>query len=285
MAGIRVVTDSTADLPERLQQEARLAMVPLSVNFGSESLLDKVEITHAEFIRRLKVTRTLPTTSQPAPGRFEEVYRQLADDGAEGIISIHISEKLSGTVGSARIAAEAVADRVPVTVLDSRTITLGLGFLALEAARVAATGADLAAVAEAVRKMIPNIHIIFFADTLEYLQKGGRIGRAAMIAGSILSLKPLMRLDEGVVVPHERTRTRTKAIDGLVKFVKDFPQIRQLGALQIGDAEIETLLDRLGTVYPREKIVVTDVSPVIAVHVGPGTLGVVIDAGDPATLL
>ena len=94
-----------------------------------------------------------------------------------------------------------------------------------------------------------------------------------------------MRLDEGVVVPHERTRTRTKAIDGLVKFVKDFPQIRQLGALQIGDAEIETLLDRLGTVYPREKIVVTDVSPVIAVHVGPGTLGVVIDAGDPATLL
>lgn len=284
MARIRVVTDSTADIPEQIQRDAGIMMVPLSVNFGSESLLDKVEITHAEFIRRLKTAKTLPTTSQPSPGRFEEVYRQLADDGADGIVSIHLSEKLSGTAGSARIAAEAVADRVPVTVIDSRTITLGLGFLALEAVRVAATGADLTAVADAVRKMIPNIHIIFFADTLEYLQKGGRIGRAAMIAGSILALKPLMRLDEGVVVPHERTRTRTKAIDGLVKFVKDFPQIRQLGALQIGDADIDTLLDRLAAIYPRDKIVVTDVSPVIAVHVGPGTLGVVVDAGDPATL-
>ena len=205
---------------------------------------------------------------------------RLADEGAETIVSLHISERLSGTAGAARLAAEAVADRVKVEVIDTRSLTLGLGFLALEAARIAARGGDLAEIVATVQRMIPNMHIIFFADTLEYLQKGGRIGRAAAVAGSILSLKPLMRIDEGVVVPHERTRTRSKAIDGLVKFARDFPQIRQLGALQIGDADIATLLERLGTVYPRDQIVVTEVSPVIAVHLGPGALGIVIDANE-----
>jgi DegV family protein with EDD domain len=281
MARVRIVTDSTADIPAEMQRAAGIEMVPLSVNFGNESLRDKIDITHDEFVRRLKASgRALPTTAQPPPGLFEETYRRLADEGAEEIVSIHISEKLSGTCGSARIAAEEVADRVKVEVIDSRSLSLGLGFLALEAARVAEGGADMATVVAAVRKMIPNIHIIFFADTLEYLQKGGRIGRAAAIAGSILSLKPLMRVDEGVVVPHERTRTRSKAIDGLVKFTRDFPHIRQLGAMQIGEADMPTLLDRLGEVYPRDRIVMTETSPVIGVHLGPGALGVIIDAGE-----
>lgn len=281
MAHIRIVTDSTADIPEAARLAAGIEMVPLSVLFGEEALLDKVEIGHEEFVRRLKASgKVLPTTAQPAIGLFEETYRRLADEGAEQIISLHLSERLSGTIGAARLAAAEVAERVEVAVIDSRSITLGLGFLALEAARVAASGAELPAVVAAIRRLIPNIHLIFFADTLEYLQKGGRIGRAAAITGSILSLKPLMRLDEGVVVPHERTRTRSKAIDGLVKFVRDFPHIRQLGALQVGDADIATLLDRLGAVYPRDQIVVTDVSPVIAVHLGPGGLGVVVDASE-----
>ncbi len=281
MARVRVVTDSTADIPEELRLAAGIAMVPLSINFGNESLRDKIDIGPDEFVRRLKATgKTLPTTAQPPPGLFEETYRRLADEGAEAIISIHLSEKLSGTCGSARIAAAEVADRVKVEVLDSRSISLGLGFLALEAARVAAGGADLATVVAAVQKMMPNIHIIFFPDTLEYLQKGGRIGRAAAIAGSILALKPLMRLDEGVVVPHERTRTRSKAIDGLVKFARDFPHIRQLGALKLGDAELDTLLDRLADVYPREETITVALSPVIGVHLGPGALGVIIDASE-----
>jgi DegV family protein with EDD domain len=281
MAGIRIVTDSTADIPDDSRRAAGIEMVPLSILFGEESLLDKVEIGHEEFVRRLKASgKDLPTTAQPPIGLFEETYRRLADEGADTIVSLHLSERLSGTAGSARLAAAEVAGRVRVEVIDSRSITLGLGFLALEAARVAARGGDVAEIVATVQRMIPNIHIIFFPDTLEYLQKGGRIGRAAAIAGSILSLKPLMRLDEGVVVPHERTRTRSKAIDGLVKFARDFPHIRQLGALQIGDADIATLLDRLGGVYPRDRIVVTEVSPVIAVHLGPGTLGVVVDANE-----
>ena len=284
MAGVRVVTDSTADIPEALLRQWNVAMVPLSVNFGTESLKDKVEITHDEFVRRLKASgRTLPTTAQPPPGLFEETYRRLADEGADGIISLHLSEKLSGTCGSARIAADEVADRVKVEVIDSKSISLGLGFLAIEAARVAATGADLAAVAAAVRKMIPNIQIIFFPDTLEYLQKGGRIGRAAAIAGSILALKPLMRLDEGAVVPHERTRTRSKAIEGLVRFAKDFPHIRQMGALRSGDADIDALLDRLAAEIPsvpRDRVILAELSPVIAVHLGPGALGVIIDTSE-----
>ncbi len=283
MAGIRIVTDSTADIPDDLRLAAGIEVVPLSVIFGEESLLDKVQIGPEEFVRRLKTSgKVLPTTAQPSIGLFEAAYRRLADEGAETIVSIHISERLSGTAGAARLAAAEVADRVKVEVIDSRSTTLGLGFLALEAARIAARGGDLAEVVATVQRMIPNMHIIFFPDTLEYLQKGGRIGRAAAITGSILSLKPLMRLDEGAVVPHERTRTRSKAIDGLVKFARDFPHIRQVGALQIGDADVETLLERLGTVYPREQIVVTEASPVIAVHLGPGSLGVVIDANEGA---
>ena len=280
MARIRVVTDSTADIPEEMRREAGIAMVPLSVNFGNESLRDKIDISSDEFVRRLKASKTLPTTAQPPPGLFAETYLRLADEGAEGIVSIHISEKLSGTVGSARIAAAEVADRIKVEIVDSRSVSLGLGFPVLEAARVAAEGADLETVVATARKMIPNIHIIFFADTLEYLQKGGRIGRAAMIAGSILALKPLMRLDEGVVVPHERTRTRSKAIDGLVNFARDFPHIRQLGALRLGDSDMTTLLDRLAPLYPRDKILVIETSPVIGVHLGPGALGVIIDASE-----
>jgi DegV family protein with EDD domain len=282
MARIRVVTDSTADIPEELRREAGIEMVPLSVNFGNESLLDKVDISSAEFVRRLTTSKALPTTAQPPPGLFAETYARLADEGAEGIVSIHLSEKLSGTIGSARIAAEEVADRVKVEVVDSRSVSLGLGFPVLEAARAAAGGADLETIVATVTKMIPNMHIIFFPDTLEYLQKGGRIGRAAMVAGSILSLKPLMRLDEGVVVPHERTRTRSKAIDGLVNFARDFPHIRQMGALRLGESDMETLLTRLNPIFPREKILVIETSPVIGVHLGPGALGVIIDAGEGA---
>ncbi len=280
MAKIGVVTDSTSDIPEPMVREAGIAIVPLSVNFGNESLRDRIDITHQQFMDRLAGSPVLPTTSQPPPGLFEETYRKLADQGADQILSIHISEKLSGTGASARIAAETVADQVRVEVIDSRSVSLGLGFMALEAARLARDGADFDAVLGAVRRMIPNMHTIFFADTLEYLQKGGRIGRAAAIVGSILSLKPLLRLGEGVVVPHERTRTRTKAIDGLVRFVNDFPHVRQLGALKSGDADIDTLLDRLAPRFPRERIVVTEVSPVIAVHLGPGALGCIIDASE-----
>ncbi len=280
MAKVRVVTDSTCDLPDALMREWDIAMVPLSVNFGNESLRDRIDITHDEFIRRLTTSKTLPTTSQPPPGLFEEQYLRLADEGIDGILSIHISEKLSGTASAARIAAEAVADRVRVDVLDSRSLSLGLGFQALAAARMAREGDDLEAVMAEARRVMPTTHIIFFADTLEYLQRGGRISRAAAIAGSILSLKPLMRVDEGQVVPHERTRTRSKAIDGVVKFVADFPQIRHLGALKTGDADIDTLLDRLAPVFPREKILVTNCSPVISVHLGPGALGAIIDTSE-----
>lgn len=282
MAKIRVVTDSTADIPDALMRRWAITMVPLSVNFGTESLRDRIDITHDEFMRRLAVSKALPTTSQPPPGLFEEQYRRLADEGADGIVSVHISEKLSGTAAAARIAAESVAERIPVEVVDSRSVSLGLGFGALEAARVAREGESLAEAVAAAQKVLSNTHIIFFADTLEYLQKGGRIGRAAAIAGSILSLKPLMRLDEGVVVPHERTRTRSRAIDGVVKFVTDFHHIRQLGVLKTGDADIETLLARLTPVFPRERIIVTECSPVIAVHLGPGALGAIVDASEGA---
>lgn len=280
MAGIRIVTDSTADIPDALMRQWAIDMVPLSVSFGSETLRDRIDIDHFTFMDRLTNGSILPTTSQPPPGLFEEHYRRLAAEGAEEIVSLHLSERLSGTVGAARIAAEAVADLAPVTVIDSRSTTLGLGFMALEAARAARAGADRAAITAAVQKMIPTMQIIFFADTLEYLQKGGRIGRAAAILGSIISLKPLMRVDEGVVVPHERTRTRSRAIEGLLRFAADFPHIRQLAILRSGHADATPLLDRLASRVPAGHILVTEVSPVIGVHLGPNALGLAIDTSE-----
>lgn len=280
MPGIRVVTDSTADLPDALARAWNIEVVPLSIDFDGERLRDGVEIEPREFVSRLEQSAELPTTAHPPPNDFAAVYRRLATAGASGIVSIHISGKLSATVSAARSAAAAVGREIPVTVLDSKLVSLGLGFCVLEAARMAHAGHDLDAVVAAARGAIGNVHLIFFADTLAYFQKGGQIGRPAAIAGTLLALKPLLRIDEGVVVPHKRTRTRARAIDGLVQFVADFPHLRQLAVLRSGASESDTLIVRLAGYFPPARIMVAEVSPVIASHLGPGALGVAVDAGD-----
>ena len=204
MSNVRVVTDSTADIPEQLRQAAGIEVVPLSVLFGTEAYKDKVEISHDEFIQRLKtVGRTLPTTAAPSPGQFEEVYSRLADEGAEGIVSVHLSEKLSGTIAAARIAAESVADRVKVEMLDSRSISLGLGFLALEGARIAAEGGDLETVAEAIRRMAPE-------HPHHLLRRHARIsaeGRADRARGGDRRLDPLAQAADAPRRGRGRART------------------------------------------------------------------------------
>lgn len=282
MPGIRVVTDSTADIPDRLIQAWNIEVVPLSVDFDGERLRDGVEIEPREFISRLAQSAVLPTTAHPPPAEFEARYRQLLAAGATGIVSIHLSGKLSATVSAARAAATPADLAASVTVLDSKSVSLALGFCVLEAARAAWAGLDLDGVVKAARQAIGNVQLIFFADTLAYFQKGGQVGRPAAIAGTLLALKPLLRVDEGVVVPHKRTRTRARAIDGLVRFVADFPQLRQVAIVRSGESSSDTLLERLGEHFPRERIIVAEVSPVIASHLGPGALGVAVDAGEGA---
>lgn len=280
MPGIRVVTDSTADIPDALARAWQVEVVPLSVDFDGERLRDGVEIEPRDFVTRLARSAVLPTTAHPPPAEFAALYRRLLAEGASAIVSIHISGKLSATVSAARAAASAPDLAPVVTVLDSKSVSLGLGFCVLDAARAAGAGLDRDAVIAAAQRAIGNVYLTFFADTLAYFQKGGQVGRPAAIAGTLLALKPLLRIDEGVVVPYKRTRTRARAIDGLVQFVADFPHTRQLAVVRSGDSDSDTLLERLGAHFPPERIIVAEVSPVIASHLGPGALGVAVDAGD-----
>jgi DegV family protein with EDD domain len=286
MSRVHIVTDSTADLPAGLVEAEGLDVtsVPLNVHFGHETFKDKLDLTNEEFFRRLATSPVLPTTSQPSAGDFEAAYRAVAADGAP-ICSIHLSARLSGTHQSATMAAGAVAaDGATVQVVDSLNASLGLGFLVLAAARLARDGARLADIVEHVERMKPNIHLVFALDTLEYLQRGGRIGRAQALLGSLLSIKPILRLDEGQVVPLRRERTRARAIDALVSIAGDLERVTTLGVIHSGaPADAAALTERLATVVrpPIEPgaIVTSEFGPVVGTHTGPAAVGFVAYAG------
>jgi len=277
---VAVVTDSTADLPRELIEEYDIHVVPLTVHIDGEVFEDRVTITPAEFMRRLTTTSTFPTTSQPSVGRFQEVFNRLAEE-YDAIISIHISSRLSGTYQSALLARDTINGRLPISVIDSRSTSMGLGFAVLRAAKLAKAGYDLATIDRATRRAMESIHAVFLVDTLEYLRRGGRIGRAAEIVGTVLQLKPILRLEDGVVVPHARTRTRRKATAGLIELVRDFPRIDQLAILTTsGSSGAERVADALADRCPRERMIFAELSPVLAAHVGPGALGVIVYEGD-----
>lgn len=281
MPRVAVVTDSTADIPPELIAEHDIHVVPLAVRIGGQVYRDRVTITPREFMRRLVETGEFPTTSQPSVGEFQDLYDELAADH-DGIISIHLSSRLSGTFQSARMASEHLNGRILISVLDSRSASMGLGFPVLYAARLAASGHGLETIERATRLAFDVTHVIFIIDTLEYLRRGGRVGRAAEIVGSILRLKPILRLEEGVVVPFARTRTRTKAMAGLIDLVREFPRIDQLAILATGQWEDEErLAEALADRCPRERIIFSELAPVLSAHLGPGALAVAVYEGDP----
>jgi DegV family protein with EDD domain len=285
MSRVHIVTDSTADLPPGLVEAEGLDVtsVALNVHFGNETFKDKIDLTNDEFFRRLATSPVLPKTSQPSVGEFEAAYRTVAADGGP-ICSIHLSSRLSGTHQSATMAAGTVAgEGATVQVVDSTNASLGLGFLVLAAARLARDGAGLAEIVAQVERMAPRIHLVFLLDTLEYLQRGGRIGRAQALVGSLLSVKPILRLDEGQVVPLRRERTRARAIDALVSIAGDLERVATLGIIHSGAAaDAAVLRDRLAaTVRPLidpGAILMSEFGPVVGTHTGPGALGFVADA-------
>lgn len=280
MRRVRIVTDSTADLPLSLCDSLGITVIPLNVHFGDVVYRDQVDLSSDEFFRRLAKTEELPKTSQPAPILFEEAYRNLSADGS-AVISIHLSAKLSGTIRSAQLARDSLRNRGQIEVIDSESASLGLGLIVMAAAELANQGADEREVASYVRRLIQNVHIWFFVDTLEYLQRGGRIGRARAFLGTLLNIRPILKVDEGEVHPVEKVRTRSKAIDRLVEFVELFPTIERLAVIHSSTSttEAETLIKRLEPLYPREQIIVGQYGPVIGTHTGPGGLGVVVSQG------
>jgi DegV family protein with EDD domain len=271
---IAVVTDSTADLSAEQAADYGITVVPLTIRFGNESLLDGVDLHPSDFMTRMEQATSLPTTSQPPSATFEEVFRSLSTRH-DHVICITVSSRLSGTWQSATLAAEAVRDTIAVTVLDSLTVSVALGSQAIAIASMAAADEPVEDIVAMVAAEADRYHTIFFVDGLDHLRRGGRIGKAAQLLGSALQLRPLLRVEEGQIVPFERTRTRTRAIAALEEFATEAGALDRASVIYTtmpGDAA--ALAHRIATATGVATVPQVQVGPVIAAHVGPGMLGV-----------
>ena len=269
---VRIVTDSTADLADDQQRAAGITVVPLNVRFGDQVFKDHVDLSSDDFFARLKTSPQLPKTSQPAVGAFEEVFRRYRDTG-DDVVAVLISGKVSGTVGAATAAAKSV-DVEHIEVIDSFTTSMALGFLEPEAARLAKSGADRAVVVERVRSLVPKARVLAAIDTLTYLEKGGRIGKARALLGSLLNFKPLITLQDGEVAPLGRARGRSQAIDRLVELLRRDGKLSNLAVLHGGAlADAERLKERVAGSYPGLEIPLAETGAVIGTYTGPGVIG------------
>ena len=269
---VRIVTDSTADLTPEQQRAAGITVVPLNVHFGDEVFRDHVDLSTDEFFRRLKASPQLPRTSQPSVGAFEEAYRSLRQGGDE-IVSVHLSSKVSGTYNSALMAAQSVGEG-KIDVVDSLSTSMALGFIALEGAKLARAGRDRQAVADCLRGLVPKARVICVVDTLTYLERGGRIGKARALLGSLLNVKPILQLKDGEVVPLGRARGRPQALNRLVELLERDGKVRQLAIMHgAAQTDAEQLRERVASSYPSVDIQLTEIGAVLGTHTGPGVIG------------
>ena len=269
---VKIVTDSSADVPAQLVQKLGITVVPLYLRFGEEVYRDRVDISEDEFYERLQHDPVHPSTTQPTPQDFINVYQELSKE-ADGIVSIHISSKLSGTCNSALQARDMIEKGCPIEVVDSQSVSMGVGLISIAAATAAEAGKGLQEVLAEARQAIPNIYLLGLLDTLEYLYRGGRIGKATQLLGSILNLKPLLKLQEGEVVPAGRARTRSKGMDRLFDFAKNAANIEDLSVVyNTTPDEAQSLAERIGSVFAKEKIRIATIGPMLGVHFGPGAL-------------
>lgn len=272
---VAIVTDSASDLPADLASELDIEIVPLKVRFGDTEFVDRRELTTEDFWRRCKASAVLPSTAAPSPGEFEEAFRRAAaNDGTEGVICISLSGALSATYEAAQQAARALDGDVDVRVIDSRALTLALGIIVVQAARAAQSGKSLDDIVGIVEGLIPRTRIYAALDTLENLKKGGRIGGAQAMLGSMLSIKPIIELNSGKVEQESKQRTRGKALRYLVEKVSEHAPVENLAVMH-GDApDIDDFLDMLAEVHPRDSVTVAQLGPVIGAHGGPRLIGV-----------
>jgi len=270
---VAIVTDSTADLPSELTRTRGITVVPLTLHFGGESLLDGVDITPAEFYRRLPTSTSHPTTSQPSPGRFAEAYTTLLKSHSE-VVSVHISEKLSGTVASARQGAQ-IVDPGRVRVIDSRAVSMSLGLIVLAASTLAAQGLDVAAVEGKVAALAEHVATYFSVATLEFLRRGGRIGNASALLGSVLQVKPVLCIRDGIVTPLERVRTFDRALGRIVELTREMDRGDGVCVI-VGHAEAQADAERIARdLEPiAETLMIQPLGPVVGAHAGPGVVGV-----------
>ena len=275
---VRIVTDSTADLPQEVAGELGITVVPLTVFFGDEAYLDGVELDNATFYEKLAASKDLPRTSQPAPAAFQEAYQRLIDEGADAILSIHLSSKLSGTYQSACTARDSLSAntrKVPIEIIDSLSISVGMNYAIQQAASMAREGKSLEEIKARVADTLARSKILAVLDTLEYVRRGGRIGGASAMLGNMLSFKPIVSLKDGEVVPVERPRTRAKAYARIAQLASEMGEIEHVSIAQSNDEVGQQLSEVMKGVYHGE-LPAYRLGAVLGTHTGPGTAAIAI---------
>lgn len=275
---VRIVTDSTADIPRDQAGAAGITVVPLTVFFGDEAYLDGVDLDNAGFYQKLSTSKTLPRTSQPSPAAFQQAYTRLIDEGADAILSIHLSAKLSGTYQSACTARDTLPDtvkKIPIDIIDSQSISVGMSWAILLAAREAREGVGLAEMKAHVLDRLARTRILAALDTLEYVKRGGRIGGARAFLGNMLSIKPIISLKDGEVIPVEQPRTRSKAYARIAQLVQEMGGVEHVSIAESNDEVGQQLAQVIKTVYAGE-LPIYRLGAALGTHTGPGTAAVAV---------
>lgn len=284
---VRIVTDSSCDLPEEIATDLGIVIVPLSIRFGDQEFIDREDLTPAEFWTRCVNSPTLPETAAPAPGLFEAAYRSLADEGATGVVVLNLAADLSATMQSAELAARTIAEDdsldVDVRVVDSRTATIGLGTIVVACAKAARDGATVDEIEQLAGVLAARTRVFGTLDTLENLKKGGRIGNAKALLATALSIKPMIEIADGQVEEAGKQRTRSKALRHLISKLQSYGgEIDNLAIMHADCSDVDVFVDMVKAEYDGE-IIVGDIGPVVGAHAGRGTIGFAFQVRDTAS--
>ena len=271
---IRVVSDSACDLPDGLLTELGVELVPLRVRFGAEELVDRTELSTKEFWARTAAADALPETSAPSPGSFHQAFEKMAAEGATGVVCVTLSSRLSATIEAARQAAGDLARDFPVRVVDSRSATMGEGLVVVEAAERAAAGEGLEEVVAAAEGAVSRLQVYGVIDTLDNMRRGGRIGGAAALVGSVLAIKPVIQVRDGVVEQESKQRTRSRSLRYLADKVLRAGPLHRLAVFGADAPDLDFFVEMLADAAPATPRLVGDIGPVIGTHAGPGAVGV-----------
>jgi DegV family protein with EDD domain len=278
VTSIQVVTDSACDLTEERTEELGVRIVPLSIRFGQEEFVDREELSTKEFWDRVVTGTEVPETAAPAPGAFRKVFEEAAEQGKDGVLCVTLSSKLSATYQAACTAeaelSDQIKERMAIRVIDSLTLTLGQGLLVLAATELAEKGASLDEIAAAVEEMSMRTRVYGVVESLDFLRRGGRIGGAAHLVGSLLSIKPVIEVRDGVVEVESKQRTRARSLQYLAGKALEAGRLERLGVANGAASDIDDVLDMLRKADTEHETIVTDLGPVIGSHAGPGTIGV-----------
>ena len=273
MATIRIITDSASDLPLDIANRLNIAIVPLTVRFGDEEFVDGRDLNPHEFWAKCKTSSELPETAAPSPGAFQEAFLKAKAEGADGVVVVALSSDLSATHQSATLAAQAVADQIPVKIVDSRAVTMAEGMIAIDLAERAAAGASMDELVARGTELAGKVGVCGTIDTLEHLIKGGRLKGAKAVFGSMLSIKPLLELKDGLVAEAGRARTRSKAFAALVAAAKAAGPIERI-AVTHGDApDVDVIVAMVKEIPTVHELIISDMGPTVGTHGGPGIVG------------